>query len=278
MPRLSWDNTGERRYKTGIDHVVLYPQAADGNYPLGVAWNGVSNITDSPSGGEANPIYADNMKYLNLMSAEEFGCSIEAYTYPDEFDQCNGMASVINGVIVGQQTRKAFGLSYRNIIGNDVLGDDYGYELHLVYNGKCTPSEESHDTVNDSPEATAMSWEVETTSVAPTSIDPNTGKPYKPTSTIKIDSTKIDRVHLKALEDLLYGTESASPQLPSPDAVISLMRRALQYTAASPVGTESPVAEGWYERSGSDPDYVYTLSTDTAVDNSKTYYVASLAS
>lgn len=230
MAKLVWDKTGERFYKTGVDHAVLYVQANDGTYPKGVAWNGISNITESPSGGEQNAVYADNLKYLNLTSAEEFGASIECYTYPDEFEECNGAASVATGVHIGQQTRKSFGFVYRSILGNDIQGNDYGYELHLIYSCKASPSEESHDTVNDSPEAASMSFELETTSVALTSKDTD-GNTYKPTSVIKIDSTKADPTKLAALEEILFGKDESSAgagdgvdaKLPSPDEVITMM-------------------------------------------------------
>lgn len=277
MSRLTWDNTGERTYRTGVDHGVLYVQAADGSYPQGVAWNGLSSVNETPSGGEANAVWADNMKYLNLTSAEEYGATIEAYTYPPEFNQCNGAGRVINGVYVTQQTRKQFGFVYRNKIGNDVLGDDYGYELHLIYNGKASPSEESHSTTNDSPEATTMSWELTTTAVALTSIDPSTGKQFKPTPALKINSTEIDPVHLKAIEDVLFGSEGSEPRLPSPDEVIALMNKAIEYTEVTPTGTENPAALGWYERSGAEGAYIYTLSADVTVNSEKTYYTAALA-
>lgn len=220
MSKLVWDKTGERLYETGVSKGVVYPQATGGTYPKGAAWNGLTAITESPSGAEASPLYADNIKYLNLMSAEEFGFSIEAYTYPDEFGVCNGEGSITEGVTVTQQKRKAFGLSYQSIIGNDVDGDSYGYKLHLVYGALAAPSEMAHNTVNDSPEATTMSWECSTT---PVSV-----KGFQPTAHIVIDSTKVDPDKLKSLEEILYGKdgiedEGTTARLPLPDEVATLM-------------------------------------------------------
>lgn len=215
MSKLAWDVVGERLYETGVDRGVLYPQDSTGAYPKGVAWNGLSAVTESPSGAEATAIYADNIKYLNLMSAEELGGTIEAYMYPDEFAQCDGSASLAAGVMIGQQPRKAFGLSYRTIIGNDVANNDYGYKLHLVYGALASPSEKNYATVNDSPEATTLSWEFTTTPIA---VDG-----FKPTASITIDSTKVDAEKLKALEDILYGTEEEEARLPLPAEIITLM-------------------------------------------------------
>lgn len=215
MPKIIWDETGKRTYETGVSQGVLYPQAAGGTYPLGVAWNGLTAVTESPSGAESTPVYADNMKYLNMMSAEEFGATIEAYTYPDEFAACDGSANLTTGVAIGQQTRSSFGLSYKTILGNDIEGADYGYKLHLIYGGQAAPSEKGYATVNDSPEAITFSWEVTTTPV------PVTG--FKPTAQITIDSTKADATKLAALEDILYGTETNPARLPLPDEVKTLM-------------------------------------------------------
>lgn len=215
MSKLAWDVVGERLYETGVDRGVLYPQDSTGAYPKGVAWNGLSAVTESPSGAEATAIYADNIKYLNLMSAEELGGTIEAYMYPDEFAQCDGSAALATGVMIGQQPRKAFGLSYRTIIGNDVANNDYGYKLHLVYGALASPSEKNYATVNDSPEATTLSWEFTTT---PISVDG-----FKPTASITIDSTKVNADKLKALEDILYGSESEEARLPLPAEIITLM-------------------------------------------------------
>lgn len=214
MPRLTWDNTGERLYETGVDHGVLYIPDEDGDYSDGVAWNGLTTVTESPSGAEATALYADNIKYLDLRSAEQFGATIEAFTYPDEFNQFDGIASPSAGVLVGQQARKTFGLSYRTNIGNDVEGSDYGYKLHLIYGATAAPSEKAYSTINDSPEAITFSWEVATTPVA-------AGGSLKPTSQLVIDSTKVDPSDLTTLEDLLYG-ESGDPQLPSPADVIAI--------------------------------------------------------
>lgn len=219
MSKLVWDAIGERLYETGVSKGVIYPQAAGGTYPMGAAWNGLTAVTESPSGAEPTPLYADNIKYLNLMSAEEFGFSITAYTYPDEFAECNGERALAKGAMIGQQKRKAFGLSYQSLIGNDVDGDAYGYKLHLVYGALASPSEMAHNTVNDSPEATEMSWECSTT--------PVTVEGFNPTSHIVIDSTKADAEKLKALEEILYGSEDAEARLPLPDEVITILGEAV---------------------------------------------------
>lgn len=221
--KLEWDKIGEREYETGIDHGVLYPVVGNA-YPKGVSWSGLSSVSESPSGGESNAVYADNIKYLTLVSAEEFGGTIEAYMYPDEFAQCDGSAEPAQGVFVSQQTRKSFGLSYRTLVGNDTEGNDYGYKLHLVYGCKASPSEKSRSTVNDSPEATALSWEFSTIPVVINSIDPATGKPYKPTSHIILDSTKATAAKMKAFEEILYGTATTDARLPMPDEVIEFFR------------------------------------------------------
>ena len=213
--KLAWDETGKRIYETGVDHGVLYPQS-EGTYPKGVAWNGLSNVSESPSGADSNAIYADNIKYLDLTSREEFGCTIEAYTYPDEWAICDGSAEPVKGVTIGQQTRKPFGISYRTKIGNDVQGDDYGYKIHLVWNAKAAPSERSYATINDSPEAISFSWEVTTTPINVTN--------YKPIANMVIDSTKVDAAKLEKLEDILYGTATEDPRLPLPDEVISILK------------------------------------------------------
>jgi len=218
MTRLTWDATGARLYETGVKNGVLYPQDVNGAYPLGIAWNGLTAVTESPSGAEANPLYADDMKYLNLVSAEEFGATIEAYTYPDEFAECDGSGALAVGVYVGQQRRKAFGLCYRTILGNDVDANDYGYKLHLIYGALAAPSEKSYATVNDSPEAITFSWEVTTTPVAVTG--------FKPTASVTIDSTKVDSAKLAVLEDILYGTPGLAPYLPLPDAVAAIFAEA----------------------------------------------------
>lgn len=218
MSKLVWDKTGERLYETGVDRGVLYVQS-NGTYPNGVAWNGLTAVTESPSGAEATPLYADNIKYLNLMSAEEFGCTIEAYTYPEEFAECDGSAELATGVTIGQQARKTFGLSYRTKIGNDAAGDKFGYKLHLIYGGLASPSEKAYASINDSPEAITFSWEVSTT---PVSVDG-----HSPTACITIDSTKVEPTKLAALEEILYGKdgEGASgtePRLPLPSEIATL--------------------------------------------------------
>lgn len=221
MSKLVWDKVGERFYETGVDRGVLYVQES-GAYPKGVAWSGLTTVTESPSGAEATPLYADNIKYLNLLSNEDFACTIEAYTYPDEFAECDGSASLATGVSIGQQKRKMFGFSYRTKLGNDVDGDDYGYKIHLVYGCLAAPSERANASVNDSPEATTMSWEVSTTPVNVT-VD---GKDFKPTAHVVIDSTKADPTKLAAFEDILYGKDgdsSTEPRLPLPSEVATLM-------------------------------------------------------
>ena len=212
--KLSWDNSGERLYETGVKNGVLYVQNA-GKYPKGVAWNGLTAVTESPSGAEATPLYADDIKYLELTSEEEFGGTIEAYTYPDEFAECDGSAELAKGVKIGQQKRKAFGLVYKTTLGNDEDGNDHGYKLHLVYGCKAAPSEKAYATINDSPEAITFSWEFTTTPVAVTG--------HKPTAHIEIDSTKADPTCLAALEAKLFGSQSEDPQLPLPDEVKTLM-------------------------------------------------------
>lgn len=224
MARLEWDKTGEHFYETGVKQVVLYPMSGT-SYGKGVAWNGVTSIEESPSGADFNAIYADDIKYLNIQGAEEFGATIGAYTYPDEFAECDGAATPVDGVAVGQQARKAFGLCYRTTIGNDTEGVEYGYKLHIVYGARVTPSGKSYSTINESPEPAEMSWEMNTTPVSVTGM--------KPTSIITIDSTKFtqqtDKAKLTALENLLYGTnasdgqEATDPQLPLPDRVLSTL-------------------------------------------------------
>lgn len=215
MSKLTWDQTGNRLYETGVKMGVLYPQAAGGTYPKGVAWNGLTAVTESPSGAEPTPLYADDIKYLNLMSAEEFGATVEAFTYPDEFAECDGSASLATGVSIGQQSRKAFGLCYRTVLGNDVDSNDYGYKLHLIYGALAAPSEKSYATINDSPEAITFSWSVTTTPVNVTG--------FKPTSCVTIDSTKVDKAKLTALEAILYGGEDSEARLPLPDEIATLM-------------------------------------------------------
>ena len=224
MSKIVWDKTGERFYETGVDQGVLYPVQEGGLYTKGVAWNGLSGVTESPSGAESTAIYADNIKYLNLLSTEEFGATIEAYTYPEEFAECDGSAMPTAGVYLGQQSRKMFGLCYRTKIGNDVEGQEYGYKLHLIYGAQASPSEKGYQTINDNPEAITFSWELTTTPVNITG--------YKPTASITIDSTKVDPDKLAALEVILYGKDAGAepesdpavePRLPLPDEIVELM-------------------------------------------------------
>lgn len=225
MAALTWDAVGSRLYETGTDKGVLFVQNADGTYANGVAWNGLTAVTESPSGAEDNPQYADNIKYLNLRSVEEFGGTIEAFTYPDEFGICDGTIAPTSGLVLGQQTRRAFGFAYRTLVGNDTEANDHGYKIHLVYNATVSPSEKSYATVNDSPEPITLSWEFTTTPVAvSTKVD---NKVLKAVACITIDSTKVDATKLAAFEETLYGTDGTgndsgtSSTLPTPDAVIA---------------------------------------------------------
>lgn len=211
MAKLVWDESGKRLYETGVEKGVLYVQGESGSYEKGVAWNGLTAVTESPSGAEPTALYADDIKYLELFSAEEFGATIEAYTYPEEFEACDGSASLGTGVTIGQQDRKAFGLCYRTVVGNDVKGNEHGYKIHLVYGAKAKPSEKAYATVNDSPEAVTFSWEVTTTPVNVAG--------FKPTASVTIDSTKIEAGKLKAIEDKLYGTQDQEPTLLMPDEI-----------------------------------------------------------
>lgn len=217
MPKIVWDKVGERFYETGVSKGVLYP-AVSGAYPKGVAWNGLTSVSESPSGAEATALYADDIKYLNLMSAEEFAATIEAYTYPKEFAACDGSASLAEGVVIGQQTRQQFGLSYQTRIGNDTDGSDHGYKIHIVYGCLASPSEKSYQTINDSPEAMTLSWEVSTT---PVEVEG-----YKPTATITISSIDVDADKLKKLEDELYGTEQKEAHLPTPAEIAAIFAAA----------------------------------------------------
>lgn len=214
MSKIMWDLDGQKIYETGVDHGVLYKKA-DGAYDAGVPWNGLINVEESPSGGEPSPMYADNIKYGEVMSKEEFAATIEAYTYPDAFAECDGSKEIAKGVFAGQQTRVPFGLSYRTLIGNDEKGEDYGYKIHIVYNAKAKPSSKSRGTVNESPEAITMSWECSTT---PVEVPGG-----KPTAHLTFDSTKVDKEKLKALEDILYGTEEQEAKLPTVEEIIALM-------------------------------------------------------
>lgn len=218
MSKIVWDAIGEHTFETGVRNGVLYLKDTEGAYNKGVAWNGLTSVSESPEGAEATDLYADDIKYLTLMSAENFKATIEAYTYPVEFEECDGSATIANGVVIGQQSRKPFGLCYRTAIGNDTDGNEHGYKLHIVYGCQASPSEKQYSTINDSPEAITFSWEVNTT---PVNV---TGK--KPTATLIIDSTKADKAKLTALEAILYGSEQAEPRLPLPDEIATLMTTA----------------------------------------------------
>lgn len=217
---LNWDAAGERNYETGVDRGVLYPLNSSGVYTPGVAWNGLTAVTESPEGAEATDLYADNIKYLSMRSAETFGATVEAYTYPDEFAECDGSVAIATGVSIGQQPRKTFGLCYRTIAGNDTELDSHGYKLHLIYGCSASPSEKAYETVNDSPEAITFSWEIDTTPVNVAG--------HKPTASLVIDSTKADATKLAALETILYGTPASDgvagtdPRLPLPDEIAGL--------------------------------------------------------
>lgn len=233
MAKLAWDNTGQRFYETGVDHGVLYIPTNTGIYSTGVSWNGLTTVTESPSGAESTALYADNIKYLNLISAESFGATIEAYTYPEEFGQFDGTAAPVPGLQVGQQGRRAFGLSYRTRVGNDVAGSDYGYKLHLIYNATAAPSEKAYGTINDSPEAITFSWVLSTT---PTSA----GTDMKPTAQLTINSTKVNATALATLEDALYGTAGTNPHLPTPVEVLAMFAGSItQATPTAPTYTNS---------------------------------------
>ena len=216
MAKLIWDKVGERFYETGVSNCALYVyDDAAQDFGAGVAWNGITSITETPSGAEANPIYADNIKYLSLLSAEEFGASIEAYTYPEEFEECDGSAAIAPGVMVGQQARKKFCIAYKTIKGNDIQNDAYGYKLHLIYNCNAAPSERAYSTINDSPEAIAFSWEISTTPVAVTG--------HKPTSILTIDSAKVDAGKLASVEEALFGGDSTEAKILMPDEVLAML-------------------------------------------------------
>ena len=222
MAKIVWDKSSERLYETGVKNGVLYVQGTGGTYTKGVAWNGLAAVTESPSGAEPTPLYADDIKYLNLLSTEEFGATIEAYTYPDEFAECDGSKSIAAGVYIGQQARKTFGMCYKTTLGNDTEGNDHGYKLHIIYGALAAPSEKAYETINDSPEAITFSWEISTT--------PVNVKGSKPTATIVIDSTKANPEKLAALEVILFGADAPNgegtgtdPRLPLPDEIATLM-------------------------------------------------------
>lgn len=218
MSALTWDVAGERYYETGISKGVLYKKSATGTYPAGVAWSGLSAVTESPSGAEPTPMYADNIKYLNILSAEDFGATVEAYTYPDEFAECDGSAELATGVVLGQQTRKPFGLCYRTILGNDALGNDYGYKIHIIYDALAQPTEKGYNTLTDSPDVSPLSWTLTTTPVAVTG--------HKPTAILTIDSTKVSAAALTALEAALYGAAATESRLPLPDEIATIISSA----------------------------------------------------
>ena len=218
MPRIEWDKTGERLWETGLDRGVLFKKTKEGAYGAGVPWNGLINVTEGVSGGEATPFYADNIKYANVTSKEEFNPSIEAYYYPDEFKECDGSKEIAPGVYIGQQNRTEFGLAYRTLIGNDIDDQDHGYKIHIVYSAKAAPSEKTRSTVNESVELGTMSWECTTTPVPVTGVEG-----LKATAHLVIDSTKTTPENLRKLEDLIYGTDEAEPTLPTPDEVIALV-------------------------------------------------------
>lgn len=280
MAVLKWDQPGDRKYETGVDRGVLFVQEANGTYGKGVAWNGLTGVTETPSGAEETKLYADNMKYLSLRSAEEFGGTIEAYTYPDEWQACDGSASIADGVHVGQQSRRAFGLSYRTNVGNDVELSDHGYKLHLVYGATVSPSERAYATINDSPEAITFSWEFTTT---PIEI-PETVGDFKPTAILTVDTTELkngkNNTALKALEALLYGTVNEDASLPLPEDVFDLFKK--EEVTPTYIYTEvtNPSVDDiatYYERSGEEGSYVYTLTKDVTINNEKTYYTRSEA-
>ena len=215
MSKLVWDQSGKRLYETGVDHGVLYPIQTGGVYSKGVAWNGLTAVTESPSGADVNDIYADNMKYLGLVGAEKFGATVEAYTYPDEFAECDGSVELVKGATIGQQNRKVFGMVYRTVIGNDVDGNEHGYKLHLIYGATAAPSEKAYNTINEDPEAITFSWELSTTPVNVTG--------HKPTASLTIDSTKADPTKLAELEKFLFGDTETEPRLPLPDEIAQLL-------------------------------------------------------
>lgn len=215
MSKLVWDQSGKRLYETGVDHGVLYPIQTGGVYSKGVAWNGLTAVTESPSGADVNDIYADNMKYLGLVGAEKFGATVEAYTYPDEFAECDGSVELVKGATIGQQNRKVFGMVYRTVIGNDVDGNEHGYKLHLIYGATAAPSEKAYNTINEDPEAITFSWELSTTPVNVAG--------HKPTASLTIDSTKADPTKLAELEKILFGDTETEPRLPLPDEIAQLL-------------------------------------------------------
>ncbi len=250
MSKIKWDQIGERKFKTGVDHGVIYPQR-NGTYPMGFEWNGLTAVNKTPSGAEDNKLYADNMQYLNIKSAETLGLTIECYFYPPAFSECNGESELEEGVYLGQQRRNTFGFAYRNKIGNDTEHEDYGFEINLIYGCSASPSEQSNTTINDSPETATFSFEVSTTPVNVSGLDPS-GKPYKPTASITIDSTKVPREKIIAIENILYGTDGT-------------------YEATTDTTFDS--GKVYYEILNGE----YVKTKDTTMDSSKTYYEATVA-
>lgn len=218
MTRIQWDQTGEKLYETGVSNGVIYPQSSNGTYPAGVGWNGLTNVSEKPTGAEATALWADNIKYLNLLSKEEFEGSIEAFMYPDEFAECNGEKELVVGMKIGQQPRKPFGFCYRTILGNDTELEDHGYKIHIVYGATVSPSERAYETVNDSPSAITFSWDFKTVPVDVTGA--------KPTASVEINSTDFtgdNASKLTALENVLYGSADADPRLPLPDEIKTIL-------------------------------------------------------
>lgn len=265
MTKLLWDQVGERFYETGVDRGVLYIPNGSGVYSNGYAWNGLISVTESPSGAEATAQYADNIKYLNLVSAEQFGATLEAYTYPSEFAQCDGTANPSEGLAIGQQSRKTFGLAYRTLIGNDVSATDLGYKLHLIYGALAAPTEKAYSSVNDSPEAITFSWEISTTPVDVTG--------FKPTAVMTIDSTKVNASKLADLENLLYGTAGTNPSLPTPNEVIALFAGSITtvtptaptYNSTTKVITIPTVTGVVYQIDGKTKTGTVTITKNTVV-------------
>ena len=259
MSKLIWDEDEKRTYETGVSKGVLYPVQDDGKYSLGVAWNGLTAVTESPSGAEATPMYADNIKYLNLISAEEFGATVEAYTYPQEFEACDGSAEIQPGVCIGQQDRKKFGMAYRTVLGNNEKGNSYGYKVHLIYGATAAPSEKAYNTINDSPEAITFSWELSTTPVSVENM--------KPTASVTIDSTKVPKEKLEILEAILYGSESENPRLPLPDEIAEIFKEEIRTLEATP-----SVINGASDVSITDP---ITITFNNAINKESVFMIDS---
>lgn len=271
MTRLTWDVVGTRKYETGVDRGVLYIPDNSGAYVAGYTWNGLTTVTESPTGAEATPTYADNIKYLNLISVEEFGATVEAYTYPPEFEQCNGAVAPQAGVYIGQQPRKMFGMSYRTRVGNDLVATEAGYKIHLIYNALAAPSEKAYASINDSPEAITFSWDLTTT---PIEVGTISGTTYKPTASMVIDSTVVNAGALATLEDILYGTSGVDPRLPTPAEVIALFSgtvtqvspTAPTYNSTTKVITIPTVTGVVYKINGVTKTGTVTITEDTVVN------------